>query len=144
MTNDIYSRLLAGESLDDIMNQFAEEANAAQARIAEERKAAEEAAAKAAAEKQTAEDKRADMANLIYNAINFAAKYYPSIGWSAEEVANLEVDSVNAMAELALAVLDFEVAKSQKPKIKVKTHITRPKGGNVEDIFADFFKSIGL
>ena len=81
--NTIYDRLKNGESIDDIMKGFADEANAAQARITEEEAAAKEAEAarmKAyAAERERNEAKRSDLISLLDSAFRFAVKWYPEL-----------------------------------------------------------------
>ena len=152
--NTIYDRLKNGESIDDIMKGFADEANAAQARITEEEAAAKEAEAarmKAyAAERERNEAKRSDLISLLDSAFRFAVKWYPELeveegDWTEEDLA--------AIADLVLMLLDVEVikakAKSKKveesaetPRKKLPVKINKPV--STDDVFADFFKSLGL
>ena len=138
MSNDIYTRLLAGESLDDIMNQFAEEANAAQARIAkeeEERKARE---AEVARKKEQETAKLEDMRDLIAEIFAYLALYYPSLGIDMDALDN---DDMRVLAEVAVGVLDLETIKGTTLTRKT----TKPASKSTEDrIFKDFFRSLGL
>jgi hypothetical protein len=138
MSNDIYTRLLAGESLDDIMNQFAEEANAAQARIAkeeEERKARE---AEAARKKEQETAKLEDMRDLITEVCAYLALYYPSLGIDMDALDN---DDLRVLAEVVVGVLDLETIKGTTLMRKT----SKPTMKTAEDrIFKDFFKSFGL
>jgi hypothetical protein len=138
MSNDIYTRLLAGESLDDIMNQFAEEANAAQARIAkeeEERKARE---AEAARKKEQETAKLEDMRDLITEVCAYLDLYYPSLGIDMDALDN---DDLRVLAEVVVGVLDLETIKGTTLTRKAR----QPVQKSTEDrIFKDFFKSFGL
>ena len=76
--NDIYSRLLAGESMDAIMESITKEANDAQARYNEEM------AAKAAAEAKAA-NKTKDFAVLLEQMCDYLGTYYPDYGVTKED-----------------------------------------------------------
>ncbi len=163
--NTIYDRLKNGESLDDIMNGFADEANAAQTRIAEEKAAAEAAEAarmKAYAEQRLRnEAKLTDLTSLLDDAFRFVAKWYPEL---EIEEGDWEEEDLKVLANLILMLLDVEVikasAKSKKAEESPKTAIEKvlkPNGNgfmmravpvdkpvSTDDVFADFFKSLGL
>ena len=156
--NDIYTRLKNGESIEDIMNGFADEANIAQARLKEEAKAAEEAEAarlKAYAEERARNDaKRTDLTSLLDDAFRFVAKWYPEL--ELEEGDWTEAD-LKVLADLVLMLLDVEVikvgAKSKKAEAectetvappRIKFEIPAVKPVSTDDVFADFFKSLGL
>ena len=161
--NTIYDRLKNGESIDDIMNGFADEANAAQARIAEEKAAAEAAEAarmKAYAEERARNDaKRTDLISLLDDTLRFVAKWYPELELEEGDWAE---DDLKVLADLVLMLLDVEVikagAKSKKENPKTVIEKVRKPNGNgfmtravpadkpvsTDDIFADFFKSLGL
>lgn len=158
--NTIYDRLKNGESIDDIMNGFADEANAAQARIAEEKAAAEAAEVarlKAYAEERARNDaKRQEFVELINLTLGFCAKWYPELGLSPEE--DWDDEDIKPIADLILSLLDIEAgAKSKKAieestetvahprkKLPVKIAVSANKPVSTDDIFADFFKSLGL
>ncbi len=88
--NDIYSRLLAGESMDAIMESITNEANEAQARYNEEM------AAKAAAE-ATAANKTKDFYVLLEQMCDYLGTYYPEYGVTKED----------ATEENATAIVDL-------------------------------------
>ena len=149
---DIYSRLLAGEDLDAIMTQFTEEANAAQKRY-DETKAAEIAFKK---EREAA--KHETMVDIINSALYFIAEFYPTLGYTTEDVDAIDDATIHAMADLAIGVLDLEAVKAGMPKQNhVKLNINLPfrdkeikpapenaQARTTDDVFADFFKSLGI
>ena len=113
--NDIYSRLLAGESMEDIMEDLTAQANEAQTRYeefqaAEEARKAEAAAREEAEREAAAAAKRRHMANVIDEILYFMAKHYPSFGITLEDVDAMGEEQWDALADLAIAVLDLEVA----------------------------------
>ena len=120
---DIYSRLLAGESMEDIMGDLTAQANEAQDRYKEfkrmedERLKLEEAERKMreAAEREAKNAvKRELLADIITSTLRFCAEFYPSFGITPEEVANMSDETVDAMAELFLTLLDLEAAKKTR------------------------------
>jgi len=139
---DIYSRLLAGESVESIAKELTDALNAAQVKFAEEEaarkaKAEEEAKAKADAEARAAA-KRNTLHDLIGATLHFCAAYYPSFGITVEEVDAMDDETLYALTDLALGVLDIEARKPvAKSKLKVKV-------AKEPDIFAEFFKAFGL
>ena len=155
--NDIYARLKNGESIEDIMNGFADEANAAQARIEEENKAAEAAEVermKAYAEERARNEvKRQEFVDLINSALGFCAKWYPELELSPEE--DWDDEDIKPIADLMLTLLDVEAirvsTKSKKAEETVIEKVRKPNGNgfmmraaSADDIFADFFKGLGL
>ena len=163
--NDIYTRLKNGESIDDIMNGFADEANAAQTRIAEEEAAAEAAEVarmKAYAEERARnEAKRQEMVELIDSTFGFCAKWYPELGLTSVE--DWDDEDIKPIADLVLMLLDVELikagAKSKKAEVEctetvappIIEKVRKPNGNGfmmravpADDVFADFFKSLGL
>lgn len=149
-TDDIYSRLLAGENADDIAAEMAKALNDAQVKMAEEaaRKAEEEA--KAAMEKAAIEEKkkmkREMLAELIAEAFVFISEYYPSFGITPEEVDELTDETLYALADLFIMLLDLEVLKPSKRTLKLngKNLFNKPAAKQIEDPFAAFFKEMGL
>ena len=118
--NDIYSRLLAGESMEDIMEDLTAQANEAQTRydefkrLEEERLRLEEAERKMreAAEREAKNAaKREQLTDIITSTLHFCAEFYPSFGITTEEVDSMSDETVNALAELFLMMLDMEAAK---------------------------------
>ena len=144
----IYKRLQNGETSEAIAEEFTKALNEAMARY----EAEEQARAKAQAEARAREDaKRNDLISLISSALGFIARWYPELGvaegdWDDEDIA--------AIANVALPLLDIEVMKSKKAeaectetvapirkKLPVKIEM---KPVTTDEVFADFFKTIGL
>ena len=125
VNNDIYSRLLAGESMEDIMEDLTAQANEAQARydefkrLEEERLKLEEAERKMreAAEREAKNAaKREQLTDIITSTLYFCAEFYPSLGITTEEVDDMSDETIDALVELFLMLLDMEVAqKASKP-----------------------------
>lgn len=117
-STSIYSRLLAGESIEDIAEEFADELNAAQERYEEEmarraeeeeqRRLEEEAAAKAREAEMAAQDaKVADLTHLLLETMKFCRTHYP-------ELVNDEIredDDMESLARLLIALLDSSSTK---------------------------------
>lgn len=141
-TDDIYSRLLAGEEADAIAREFTDELNAAQARVAEEaaRKAEEET--RVAAEKA----KREAAAEILDDILVFCALYYPSFGLTLDDKVSDE--ELYALTDLVLLLLDLEAKQPSKHKISIKSSKSRDQESDkpltTKDIFADAFKMFGL
>ena len=111
VSTSIYSRLLAGESIEDIAEKFADELNAAQERYEEEierRRLEEEAAAKAREAEVAAQDaKVADLTHLLLEAMKFCRAHYP-------ELVNDEIredDDIETLARFLIALLDSSSTK---------------------------------
>lgn len=144
--NELYNLLAAGYSAEDIAALFTTALNEAEDTIRKEeeaRRAAEEAKALEAA-KQAA--RKEDLVQLLRDAEAYCRSYYPSLLGSDQEMSE---EGWNAVADLVLSLLDIEVAKgattkvqvlpkSKKTKLPVKVELT------TDDIFADFFKQMGL
>lgn len=145
--NELYNLLAAGHSAEDIAALFTTALNEAEDTIRKEeeaKRAAEEAKALEAA-KQAA--RKEDLVQLLRDAEAYCRSYYPSLLGSDQEMSE---EGWNAVADLVLSLLDMEVAKnttnvkmhiqpkSKKTKLPVKVELT------TDDIFADFFKQMGL
>ena len=153
-TEDIYSRLLAGENSEVIAQEFTDALNAAQVKMAEEaaRKAEEEA--KATMEKAAIEEKkklkREVLAELIAEAFVFMSEYYPSFGITPEEVDELDDETLYALADLFIMVLDIQALNPSKRTFKLNgtdlfnQPTVAPKKTAIDDPFAAFFKEMGL
>ena len=137
-TDDIYSRLLAGENADDIAAEMAKALNDAQAKKAEEdaKRAMEEAAKNA-----KAVSKREAMIDLVNSALYFCAEFYPALGLTVEEVDTLDDATIYAMADMFIGLLDLQTIK---PKCKTKLNVDLKLKNDDIDVFEDFFKSMGL
>ena len=167
---DIYSRLLAGESSDDIAAEMTKALNDALDRIeAEEKARAEEEARKAreAAEREAKKAaKHGQLADIITDTLYFCAEFYPSLGITTEEVDQMSDETIDALADMFIMLLDVETAKQTRntlntamklgpmtfpfhaPKATIATDDTEPtakvdvaKKPSNDDIFASFFKN---
>jgi hypothetical protein len=169
---DIYSRLLAGESGDDIAAEMTKALNDALDRIAAEEKARreeEERKMREAAEREAKNAaKHGQLADIITDTLYFCAEFYPSLGITTEEVDQMSDETIDALADMFLMLLDVELAKKTRqtlntamklgpmdflfntPKITVTTDdkitTTEPvakadKKPSNDDIFASFFKN---
>lgn len=166
---DIYSRLLAGESGDDIAAEMTKALNDALNRIAEEEKARreeEERKVREAAEREAKNAaKRGQLADIITDTLYFCAEFYPSLGITTEEVDQMSDETIDTLADMLLMLLDVEIAKKTRhtamklgpvtfpfhaPKVTLTTSdeakTAEPaakvdKKPSNDDIFASFFKS---
>lgn len=157
---DIYSRLLAGENVDDIAKEITDMLNAAQAKFAEEaaRKAEEEA--KIALEKEAKEARnqaKMDAAvDIVADALDFCATYYPSFGLTLDD--NVSDEEIKALASMIIMLLDLEAMRPAKRSFKSKGYKlpvelelnnkevsernTKPM--TTDEVFAEAFKMLGL
>lgn len=122
-TDDIYSRLLAGESSEEIAEEMTKALNAAIDRIEEEEKIRkqreEEAAMIRAKHEEALAAKRAAAARIVSDLLHFIGEYYPSFGFTAAEVDAMEDDSIRALTDLLLSVLDMEELMPAKRSFKL-------------------------
>jgi flagellar hook-length control protein FliK len=162
LTNDIYSRLLAGESSDDIAAEMTKALNEALDRIEEEEKARKEAELKAAQDKAAKEAEEAhnkakmDAAkDITTDVLTFCATYYPSFGLTLDD--NVTDEEIEALAALIIMLLDLEAMKPRKKKafgdslfsatklpvdIELKNEPKKPM--TTDEVFAEAFKMLGL
>jgi hypothetical protein len=159
-TNDIYSRLLAGESSDDIAAEMTKALNDALNRIEEEEKARKEAELKAAEEKEAKEARnRAKMdaaKGIIADTLLFCATYYPSFGLTLDD--NVTDEEIEALASMIVMLLDLEAMRPRKKKglgdsllsaaklpvnIELKSEPSK-KPMTTDEVFAEAFKMLGL
>ena len=155
MDNNIYSRLLAGESADDIAKEFTHALNAAVEQYEEaERKRIEEETAKAkAAREAKAAAKKSAMVHLVGDFLYFIGEYYPSLGFTVEDVDAMDDEAIFALADLFIGILDMEQAMPSKRHFKLNgADLFKPTAArDVEaeeavkrDIFKEAFKMFGL
>ncbi len=139
---NIYDELRSGRSPEDIAAAFAAQLNEAEARIKAEE---EEAARKAAKEAEDAKiQKEEDIKNIIYSFGEMLENNYPEFGFKAEE---LDEQTLESLAAIAIMLLDIEAMKHTsavrvKPAKSNKTIELRKT--NSDEVFKDFFKSLGL
>ena len=156
LTNDIYSRLLAGESSDDIAAEMTKALNDARNRIEEEEKARKEAELKAAQEKEANKAKMDAAKDIIADTLLFCATYYPSFGLALDD--NVTDEEIETLASMIVMLLDLEAMRPAKRSFKVKTY-KQPaepevkskempernnKLLNTDEVFAEAFKLFGL
>lgn len=155
-TNDIYSRLLAGESSDDIAAEMTKALNDALNRIEEEEKARKEAELKAAQEKEANKAKMDAAKDIIADTLLFCATYYPSFGLTLD--SNVTDEEIEALANMVIMLLDLEAMRPAKRSFKVKTYKRpaepevkneeKPERNNkllsTDEVFAEAFKLLGI
>ena len=158
-TDDIYSRLLAGENSDDIAAEMTKALNEALDRIEEEEKARKEAELKAAQDKAAKEArnkaKMDDAADIVADVLLFCATYYPSFGLTLDD--NVTDEEINALASMIVMLLDLEAMRPRKKKglgdslfsaaklpvdIELKSEPKKPM--TTDEVFAEAFKMLGL
>ncbi len=154
-TDDIYSRLLAGESSDDIATEMTNALNAALDRIEEEekaRKAVQEQVAKEAHNKAKLEA----AADLVADAAHFCATYYPSFGITTDDAVSDR--EIRALASMIVTLLDLEVMKPRRGlraklnvvddamklpvDLELKSEPKKPM--TTDEVFAQAFKMLGI
>ena len=142
--NDIYTRLVNGESADAIAKEFTTALNEAEARIQEEARVKAEAEAKA----KEARDANREAAKVACRALvkdfgKWIIRYFPAIGLTEED---LDDESIDVLVNLMMMTMDMEGMKisvagsKNKPTVKVN-ETAKPA---TVDPFASFFKSFGL
>ena len=158
-TDDIYSRLLAGESSEDIAAEMTEALNEALDRIKEEEKARKEAELKAAQDKAAKEARyKAKMdaaADLVSDMLAFCATYYPSFGLTLDD--NVSDEEIETLASMIIMLLDLEARRPRKNKglgdslfaaaklpvnLELKSEPKKPM--TTDEVFAEAFKMLGL
>ena len=126
---EILARIQGGENAEDIVKEFTDNINKAQAEIE-------------AAKKEDAKSKRLDeIAFAISHALN---EYMLVAGF--EDTEKLCAADVRVMLDEFLPVIDLvkdiKVKVVQKPMTKLAKKPN--KNYNIDDVFADFFKSMGI
>ena len=158
-TDDIYSRLLAGESSDDIAAEMTKALNEALDRIEEEEKARKEAELKAAQDKAAKEARnkaKMDAAiGITTDVLTFCATYYPSFGLTLDD--NVTDEEIETLAALIIMLLDVEAMKPKRGlrakanlfeeaklpvDLELKSEPKKPM--TTDEVFAEAFKMLGL
>lgn len=149
-TNDIYSRLLAGESSDDIAAEMTKALNDALNRIEEEEKARKEAELKAAQEKEANRAKMDAAKDIIADTLLFCATYYPSFGLTLDD--NVTDEEIEALASMIVMLLDLEAMKPRRglrAKLSVFDDAAATKSEvkkilTTDEVFAKAFEALGI
>ena len=123
MNTDIYARLLAGESMEDIMNDITAQANEAQARYEEFKRLEEERLRLEEAERKMREEaknaaKRDHLIDLLSETLYFIAEHYPALGITTAEVDEMSDEALGALADLTLMALDMEMAQKTRNSLR--------------------------
>ena len=153
--DNIYSRLLAGESADDIAKEFTDALNTAVEQYEEaERKRIEEEAAKAkAAREAKAAEKKSAMIELVNAFLYFIGEYYPALGFTVKDVDAMDDEAIYALADLFIGILDMQSTMPSKRSFKMNgVDLFKPttakevedKEAVKRDIFKEAFKMFGL
>lgn len=131
---NIYDELRSGASAEDLVARFTAQLNEAETRIKQED---EEAAAAAIAK---VEAKRNDMIDAMEALVTAIERHYPDL----LEGETLDTESVEAMADVVIMMLDMHSVMPVKPVWPAKTKSKTTASRASEDVFADFFKAFGL
>lgn len=153
--DNIYSRLLAGESADDIAKEFTDALNTAVEQYEEaERKRIEEETAKAkAAREAKAAAKKSAMVDLVDRFLYFVGEHYPSLGFTVEDVDAMDDEAIYALADLFINILDMQAMMPSKRTFKLNgADLFKPTTAKEiaaeeavkRDIFKEAFKMFGL
>lgn len=133
MYTNIYEALRSGRTSEDLVKDFTNAMNEAEERV---RREDEEAAAAEAAKATAANEKRTAFANAIKSTFDAISTYYPQY---AEELTE---EDYLGLADLVISLLDLEAVKyTVKPRVVKKK---KPVARSSDDVFEDFFKSLGF
>ena len=134
---EIMARIAAGESEEAIVKEFTDNINKANAELrAQEEAKAKEAEAKAVAEKN--EKRKNDLADAIAACLN---EYIMICG---EENPGISMNDVREMLDSLMELVPmFKNLSIQIATPKTSKKINKGKPA-VDDVFAEFFKSLGI
>lgn len=137
---NIYDELRGGRTAEELVANFTAQLNEAEARIKAEE------AEKARAEEENTAQKHQDFATCVAYFADALHTHYPDL---LEDEESWSEEDYDAVADLIIMLLDLEATKSRafgrKPKVSVKAKVEpAKKTRSTDDIFADFFKSLGL
>ena len=136
MYTNIYEALRSGRTSEDLVKDFTNAMNEAEERV---RREDEEARAAEAAKATAANEKRTAFAAAIKSTFDAISTYYPQ--FNREEEKELTEEDYLGLAGFVISLLDFEAAKySAKSRAAKKKPVARSS----DDVFADFFKSLGF
>ena len=139
---EIMARIAAGESEEAIVKEFTDNINKANAEL--RARAEEEAKAKAAeanAKREELERHKNNLATDIADALN---EYAMACGIDNPEVDMLDVrELLDAMMDLVPAIKNLQVFV-KTPTTTAKKKVGKGKSTIADDVFAEFFKSLGI
>lgn len=138
---NIYDELRGGRTAEELVANFTAQLNEAEARIKAEE------AEKARAEEENTAQKHQDFVTCVAYFADALRTHYPSLLEDEEPWSEEDYDAVADL--IIMMLLDLEITKShtfsRKPRVTVKTKVEpAKKTRSTDDIFADFFKSLGL
>lgn len=139
---NIYDELRGGRTAEELAANFTAQLNEAEARI----KAEDAEKARAEEAKNTfphTEKKHRDFVTCVGHFADALHEHYPDL---LEDCGEEDYDAV---ADLIIMFLDLEATKARafgrKPRVTVEAKVEpAKKTRSTDDIFADFFKSLGL
>lgn len=134
---EIMARIAAGEDEEAIVKEFTDNLNKANAELAAKREA-EAKAARAEAELEGLKNETADMITQLLNG------YVAICGFDAPNIDHTDVrDILDGLLELIplFKNLNIQIAT---PKTSKKVGIAGKGKPAVDDVFAEFFKSLGI
>lgn len=134
---EIMARIAAGEDEEAIVKEFTDNLNKANAELAAKREA-EAAEARAEAELEGRKNETADMIAQLLN------EYVVICGFDAPNIDHTDVrDTLDGLLELIplFKKLNIQIAT---PKASKKIGIAGKGKPAVDDVFAEFFKSLGI
>ena len=141
---EIMARIAAGESEEAIVKEFTDNINKANAELrarAEEEAKAKAAEAEANAKREELERHKNNLATDIADALN---EYAMVCGIDNPEVDMLDVrELLDAMMDLAPAIKNLQVFV-KTPTTTTKKKVGKGKSTIADDVFAEFFKSLGI
>jgi hypothetical protein len=106
-----------------------------------------------AARESRAAAKKSAMIELVNALLYFLGEYYPSFGFTVEDVDAMDDEAIYALADLFIGILDMEQAMPSKRSFKMNgANLFKPTTAKeVEaeetakrDIFKEAFKMFGL
>ena len=141
---EIMARIAAGESEETIVKEFTDNINKANAELrarAEEEAKAKAAEAEANAKREELERHKNNLATDIADALN---EYAMACGIENPEVDMLDVrELLDAMMDLVPAIKNLQVFV-KTPTTAAKKKVGKSKSTIADDVFAEFFKSLGI
>ena len=137
---NIYDELRGGRTAEELVANFTAQLNEAEARIKAEE------AEKARAEEENTAQKHQDFVTCITHFADVLRAHYPDL---LEDEGSWSEEDYDSVADLIIMLLDLEATKARafgrKPRVTAKAQVEPAKKiRSTDDIFADFFKSLGL
>lgn len=130
---NIYDELRNGLTAEELVANFTAQLNEAEARIKEE----DAEKARLANEAEAKESKHADFVAAV-DAFSKAVETHYSHLLDGEAMSEEDKDD---LADIIIMLLDLEAMRGRTVKVKAKVE---PKTKSANDVFAEFFKTLGL